>query len=361
MQSNMPINHSGTIPIGRPQRCGIQVANIKDVAKLAGVSISTVSRVVNNTAGVAQNKKDAVLRAMSELHYKPNSFAKALVSNKSDTLGLVVGDLGDPFFSLLMRGVEKVASRYNKQLLISSGHHDPEKESKAIRSLIDRRCDAIVVHSKALSDYKVMELLESQPASVLINRRIQGFEDRCIYLDNRKAGAMATSFLINQGHSHIAFLSRHSESKHLELEDARDRYQGYQGAMLASGIFPDTKLVSRNQPDEQGGYQATLELLNKHVEFTAIFAYNDAMAAGCMSALRERKIQVPNDVSVIGFDDVLLARYINPGLTTIRYPIEAMGEQAAELALLLFGEHDEEQTVREFMPEIVNRESVRPL
>lgn len=335
------------------------MANIKDVAKLAGVSISTVSRVVNNTAGVAQNKKDAVLRAMSELHYKPNSFAKALVSNKSDTLGLVVGDLGDPFFSLLMRGVEKVASQYHKQLLISSGHHDPEKEAEAIRSLVDHRCDAIVVHSKVLSDYKVMELLESQPASVLINRKIQGFEDRCVYLDNRKAGEMATSHLIDRGHRRIAFLSRYSGSKHLELEDTRDRHQGYQDALMSHGVLPDSKLVSKNQPNEQGGYQATMELLERQVGFSAIFAYNDAMAAGCMSALRKRRIQVPNDVSVIGFDDILLAKYIQPGLTTVRYPIEAMGSQAARLALFLSGAQNEKISQRAFLPEIVDRESVR--
>ena len=342
------------------------MANIKDVAKLAGVSISTVSRVVNNTAGVARSKKEAVVRAMSELDYKPNSFAKALVSNKSDTLGLVVGDLGDPFFSLLMRGVEKVASHYNKQLLVSSGHHDPEREKEAILSLIDRRCDAIVVHSKALSDYQVMELLESQTSSVIINRSIQGFEERCIYLDNRKAGEMATRYLLEHGHRHIAFISRSSENKHLELEDTRDRYQGYQDALLAHSIFPDAGLLSKNQPDEQGGYDATIELLNRKVEFTAIFAYNDAMAAGCMMALRERKVQVPNDVSVMGVDDVLLAHFLNPGLTTVRYPIEAMGTAAASLALALAGEHEPEkqeqpQLVREFMPEIKIRESVRYL
>ncbi|MCW7556077.1 LacI family DNA-binding transcriptional regulator [Endozoicomonas gorgoniicola] len=339
------------------------MANIKDVAKLAGVSISTVSRVVNNTAGVARSKKEAVVRAMSELDYKPNSFAKALVSNKSDTLGLVVGDLGDPFFSLLMRGVEKVASHYNKQLLVSSGHHDPEREKEAILSLIDRRCDAIVVHSKALSDYKVMELLESQTSSVIINRRMQGFEERCIYLDNRRAGEMATRYLLEHGHRHIAFIARSSENKHLELEDTRDRYQGYQDALLAHSIFPDAGLLSKNQPDEKGGYDATIELLNRKVEFTAIFAYNDAMAAGCMMALRERKVQVPNDVSVMGVDDVLLAHFLNPGLTTVRYPIEAMGTAAASLALALAGEHEPEQPklVREFMPEIKIRESVRCL
>ena len=338
------------------------MANIKDVAKLAGVSISTVSRVVNNSAGVAQKKKESVMRAMSELDYKPNSFAKALVSQKSDTIGLVVGDLEDPFFSLLMKGVEKVTNQYNKQLLVSAGHHMPEQENKAVLSLLDRRCDALIVHTKSLADYHISELLNSHPSAVLINRYIYGFEGRCIHLDNRKAGEMATRFLVEKGHRRIAFLSRDSESRHLELEDARDRLQGYQEALINHGIMPDRKLVEKNEPDEHGGYQATMALLDRKVEFSAIFAYNDAMAAGCMSALRERKIQVPNDVSVLGFDDVLLAKYLNPGLSTVHYPIEAMAVRAAELALTLCGEREEasvHEGTLEFEPKIIHRESIR--
>ena len=335
------------------------MANIKDVAKLAGVSISTVSRVVNNSAGVAYRKKEAVMRAMSELDYKPNSFAKALVNQKSDTIGLVVGDLGDPFFSLLMKGVEKVTNAHGKQLLISAGHHNPEQEHKAILSLIERRCDALIVHTKSLADYHVMELLHSQPAAVLINRFIHGFEGRCIHLDNLKAGEMATNYLIEHGHRRIAFLSRGAESRHLELEDARQRLQGYQEALISHGIMPDRKLMANNLPDEKGGYLATVELLERKVDFTAIFAYNDAMAAGCMMALREKKIQVPEDVSVLGFDDVLLAKYLNPGLSTVRYPIEEMAAQSAELALSLCDGVESDSALLEFSPEIIDRESVR--
>ena len=334
------------------------MANIKDVAKLAGVSISTVSRVVNNSAGVAMDKKEAVLWAMSELHYKPNSFAKALVSNKSDTIGLVVGDLGDPFFSLLMRGVESVASRHKKQLLVSSGNHDAEREYEAIRSLVDRRCDTLIVHSKALVDYQIMELLESQPASVIVNRKIEGLEGRCVYLDNYKAAEMALNHLIEKGHRRIAHISRNSV-KAQSFEDSRKRYQGYQDCLIAHGIIPEAQLICPGAPDELGGYHATLELLDRNTDFTAIFAYNDAMAAGCLRALRERKVQVPNDISVIGCDDALLAHYLNPGLTTIRYPVEAMGSSAAELAIALFDEQQTERMQMEFTPELICRDSVR--
>ena len=334
------------------------MANIKDVAKLAGVSISTVSRVVNNSTGVALEKKEAVLWAMSELQYKPNSFAKALVSNKSDTIGLVVGDLGDPFFSLLMRGVEKVTSYHKKQLLVSSGNHDTKHETEAIRALVDRRCDALIVHSKALADYQIRDLLESQPASVVVNRKVEGMKGRCIYLNNYKAAEMAMNHLIEKGHRRIAHISRntvHGQS----FEDSRKRYQGYQDSLIAHGIIPESRLVCPGAPNEAGGYQAALELLDRNTDFTAIFAYNDAMAAGCLRALRERKIQVPNDISVIGCDDALLAHYLNPGLTTIRYPVEAMGNNAAEIAIALFNDNVPDKVKTEFLPELLCRESVR--
>lgn len=330
------------------------MANIKDVARLAGVSISTVSRVVNNSAGVAENKKEAVLKAMSALNYKPNSFAKALVSRRSNTLGLVVGDLGDPFFALLMKGVENVANTHDRQLLISSGHHNPEQEKRAIRSLIDRHCDAIIVHSKALTDYQVMELLEPQPASVLVNRKIQGLEERCVYLDNYDAGRKATEYLLKSGHRRIAFLSRDTD-----IDDAVDRCKGYQEALISQGIIPDSQLIIKGQANEEGGYKATMELLERNTEFTAIFAYNDTMAAGCLSALREKKVQVPNDVSVIGFDDVLLASFLNPRLTTVKYPIEAMGESAAKMALQLCDGEDFSPLSNKFDPQLVIRDSVR--
>ncbi len=334
----------------------VTVANIKDVAKLAGVSISTVSRVINNSATVVQHKRDAVLRAMSELQYKPNSFAKALVSNKSNTIGLVVGDLADPFFGLLMKGVEKVSNQYSKQLLISSGHHDEEQERQAINSLIDRRCDALIIHSKALTDFQLMELLRSQTAAVLINRTIPGLEHQSIYLDNRLAGQQAVTHLLNQGHQRIAMVTRD-----FEIEDELERRQGYQDALASHGIIPDQNLISAAAANEEGGYLAAQALLQRKTDFTAIFAYNDAMAAGCLSALREHKIQVPNDISVIGFDDVLLARFLHPQLTTIRYPIEAMGTAAAQLALILSGEESKSPEQQLFTPQLIQRESVRKI
>ncbi|MGI9279812.1 MAG: LacI family DNA-binding transcriptional regulator [Endozoicomonas sp.] len=330
-----------------------EVANIKDVAKLAGVSISTVSRVVNQTAKVADYKQEAVHKAMESLGYRPNSFAKALVSKKSDTLGLVVGDLGDPFFGLLARGVESVAQSRSLQLLISSGHHEPDMEARAISSLMERGCDALIVHSKALHDYQLMDLLSPHAASVVINRKIQGAEGRCIYLDNIEAGELAVKHLLENGHRRVAFLSRDTD-----IDDLKDRYQGYQNALMQAGIIPDSQLIGTGTPDEQGGYRATMDLLDRDTQFTAVFAYNDAMAAGCLSALSDRRLKVPDDISLIGFDDVHFARFMTPKLTTIHYPIELMGERAAQLALKLGGLPVSSPGELRFEPSLIKRDSV---
>ncbi len=307
------------------------MANIKDVAKLAGVSISTVSRVVNNSAGVAKGKSEAVLKAMKELNYQPNTFAKALVSNKSDTIGVLVGNLSEPFFGQMMQGIENVAHQYNKQLIMCAGHQNAELERAAIQSLINRRCDALIIHSKVLTDYQLMELLEQHPATVLINRQIPDIKDRCIDIDNRMIGKMVCQHLLDNGHRQIAtIMASNSEV------DSAERQQGYQDALASSGIIPDPDLMISAPSTLEDAYKATIELLDKNKHFSAIFAYNCIMSAGVIKALKDRKINIPSDMSVIGIGDGTLAQYLCPVLSVGHYPILDMGVAAAELAMSLF-------------------------
>ena len=329
------------------------MANIKDVAKLAGVSISTVSRVVNNSAGVAKDKSDAVQRAMRDLNYQPNTFAKALVSNKSDTIGVLVGNLSEPFFGQMMQGVENVAHQYNKQLVVSAGHHNAALEREAIQSLINRRCDALIIHAKALTDYQLMELLENQPASVLINRQIPDIKDQCVYLNNRNMGKLVTDYLIQHGHSEIATIMANEATI-----DSTDRQQGYQDTLAAHGVIHDPKLIRSAPATPLGAYEATLDLLDSKIPFSAIFAFSGVMCTGVMKALRERKVQVPGDVSVIGVGDGTLCHYLNPVLTIGHYPILDMATSAAELAVALCDKKLPKPEVLSFKPKIMSGETV---
>ncbi|PJE80901.1 HTH-type transcriptional regulator GalR [invertebrate metagenome] len=332
------------------------MVNIKDVARKAGVSISTVSRVINNSATVSERKQKAVRQAMTTLQYKTNLFAKALVCNKSNTIGLLVGELADPFFGLLMQGVEHIAKKHGKQLIVSAGHHDAEQEKQAILSLIDHRCDALVIHAKALSDQSLKTCLSEQPSGVVINHCIPDMPARCISIDNNKAACSAVQYLLKYGHTHIAYVERNDA-----IEDQASRKQGYTDALVQNNISYDPSLIVTDKPDEEGGFRAVETLLQQTDHFSAIFTYNDMMAAGCISALRHHGLRIPEDVSIIGFDDVLLARFLRPTLTTVHYPIKEMAIAAATQALKLSGENIDFTPICSHPTTLVERQTVLPI
>jgi LacI family transcriptional regulator len=331
------------------------VATIKDVSRMANVSISTVSRVINSTAQVAPEKKVAVLAAMKELNFRPNSFAQALVSKRSNCVGVLVGDLcGGPFFAQMMRGIETVVDRADKFTIVMSGNHDEVRERHAIQALLQRQCDALILHSKALPDDELSELAAGSTPVVFINRQVPGAEDRCVWLDNQAGITTACQHLLDAGHRQIAFVTSDDE----EFVDGQQRMAGYTHALQRAGIAVNPALIGRAFADENGGYVAMTALLARDVPFSAVLGFNDAMVAGAISCLLERGYKIPQQVSVVGFDDIPYARYIYPKLTTVRYPIEAMGGRAAELALRLLDHKPAEGLILKFEAELVARESV---
>ncbi len=332
------------------------MTTIKDVSNLAKVSISTVSRVINNTAQVAPEKREAVLQAMEQLNYRPNSFAQALVSKRSDCIGLLVGDLGGgPFFVQMMNGIEQVVEQAKKFSMVMSGRHEAQRERECIEFLLQRQCDALILHSKGLSDEELQELAAGETPLVIINRLVPGLEEQCVYLDNLEGAAVATQYLIDQGHQKIAFITTDDE----EFVDGRERMEGYKSTLKAAGIECNPALVRNAFPNEEGGSHAMRDLLESGEEFTAVFGFNDAMVAGAISVLREEGVQIPQEVSVVGFDDIMYARFVHPKLTTVRYPIQEMGARAAELALAMLDKRTIDQEELCFHPKLIERESVQ--
>ncbi|EMK6903523.1 substrate-binding domain-containing protein [Vibrio cholerae] len=329
------------------------MATIKDVAREAGVSVATVSRVINKSPKASQASIDAVTSAMHKLGYRPNAAARALVNQSTNTIGVLVSDVSDPFFGTLVKAVDTVAHREGKHLLIGNGYHRAEEERRALELLINSRCDALVIHSKALPDEELIEYANEVKTLVLINRHIPQLADRCISLDNQKGAYLATDFLIRQGHRNIACIS----SSH-QIEDADQRIAGYQQALSEHGINLSSSYIEKASPDSEGGEQAMTNLLVKSLPFTAVVAYNDNMAAGAMLVLEENGHSVPEHVSVIGFDDALISRYLRPRLTTVRYPIQLMAEKATQLALALATDAPRENDPMIFSPTIVRRDSV---
>ncbi|MEJ4045426.1 HTH-type transcriptional regulator GalR [Erwinia sp. SLM-02] len=329
------------------------MATIKDVARLAGVSVATVSRVINNSPKASENSRLAVTQAMESLKYHPNANARALAQQSTETIGLVVGDVSDPFFGAMVKSVDEVAWNTGNFLLIGNGYHNEQKERQAIEQLIRHRCAALVVHAKKVPDDELIGLMKQIPGMVLLNRVLPGYEQRCIALDDRYGSWLATRHLIQQGHKNIAFIcSNHS------ISDSSDRLQGYYDALKEHGLPCNDRLVAFGEPDEIGGETAMTELLGQGKTFSAVACYNDSMAAGALAVLSDNGVRVPEEISLIGFDDVLVSRYVRPRLTTVRYPIVTMAQQAALLALALAHGQPLPEVTHLFSPTLVRRHSV---
>ncbi|HHS9653151.1 TPA: HTH-type transcriptional regulator GalS [Klebsiella pneumoniae] len=326
---------------------------IRDVARQAGVSVATVSRVLNNSALVSPDTRDVVMKAVTQLGYRPNANAQALATQVSDTIGVVVMDVSDAFFGALVKAVDTVAQQHQKYVLIGNSYHEAEKERHAIEVLIRQRCSGLIVHSKALSDDELSDFMQHIPGMVLINRIVPGYAHRCVGLDNVSGALMATRMLLNHGHQRIGYLS----SNH-GIEDDDMRREGWSKALQEQGIIAPDSWIGSGSPDMQGGEAAMVELLGRNLGLTAVFAYNDSMAAGALTTLKDNGIVVPQHLSLIGFDDIPISRYTDPQLTTVRYPVMSMAKLATELALLgAAGKLDREAT-HCFMPTLVRRHSV---
>lgn len=326
---------------------------IRDVAKQAGVSVATVSRVLNHHPSTREKTRVAVLAAMKQLGYSPNANAQALASQNSETIGVVVTDVTDSFFAILVKSVEEVATEYGKTILIGMGYHNAEKEQRAIDTLLSKRCDCLVVHAKALDEKILQQYLRNVPGMVVINRVVEGFEHRCISLDNQRGTFLATETLIKAGHQHIGYIG----SNHV-ISDEIERQNGYLQALQHYQYPIVEQAMVRRSPDFEGGEAAMIDLLSYNSNLTAVVAYNDSMAAGALSVLNENNILVPNQFSVIGFDDMPIARYLIPKLTTIRYPIDLMANYATRLALNLVDKTIIEPKYLQFNPTLVRRFSV---
>lgn len=328
---------------------------IREVSRRARVSASTVSRVLNGTVPVRNDTRQRVLDAISELDYRPNAFARSLATNRSGGVGVSVNDLSSPYYGAMIKGVEAEIEAAGMHLVVSSGHADAVKERRSIEFLLDRRPDVLIVHLESMPDVEILDWMKRDVPVILMGRFLADAEARCVWLDNEMGGELATRHLVDKGHTRIAHLSGP-----LFYPDSRARLQGYRRALEGAGLPYDERYVVEADFLEEGGYKAARRMLSRELPFTAIFSGNDQMAAGALQAVRESGFSVPRDISVIGFDDVLFARYLTPTLTTIRQPLAEMGMAAARIALdVLDGK--EREVVHRFEPTLITRESVRSI
>jgi len=332
-------------------------ANIVDVARRAGVSTASVSRVLNRNYPVSDAVRQRVLEAVRDLGYVGNAHARALLKATSGTVGVILHDVSDPYFAEVVRGVQEVAATQDRLVVICNSQREPEREITYIEMLRAHRVDAIIMAGGHMLDDEYVLALREQS----IQLRAQGsrlvlcgrhpVRADAVVPDNTAGAARLVRHLLAAGHRRIAHISGPPN-----LSTTRDRIDGYLGALASYGIDPEPALVVEGEFSREGGHAGAGGLLDAGVPFTAVFAANDLVAVGAMACLAERGLRVPDDVSVAGFDDVPVANDVTPALTTIRVPMVEMGRQSMRLALRAPGAPTE---VVRLETQLVERASVR--
>jgi DNA-binding LacI/PurR family transcriptional regulator len=312
---------------------------LSDIAASAGVTPMTVSRVVNQNGYVSDVTREKVLRAVSELNYRRNGLARGLKRQRTDTMGLVLGDIANPFAAELAGAVREVASTNGYSLFICISEHSAKEDIAAFDALADHRVDGLIVATRAnkLGNDRLEEMVDSGMPVVLIGREFRHQGSDLVASDNLKGGYEATSHLIELGHKSIGFIGVSLTSR-----QGLKRFQGYLDALRDHGLPVEERLVvGQHETEEQVpgystesvGYDCMKRLLELKERPTAVFARNDFTALGAMNAIKEAKLRIPEDIAVVGFDDIPMASHMSPSLTTVKQPTREQGHIAAEFLL----------------------------
>ncbi|HSI60458.1 MAG TPA: substrate-binding domain-containing protein [Ideonella sp.] len=303
---------------------------IKDVAQHAGVSVTTVSHVVNGTRFVSAEARERVQLAIQALNYVPSALARSLKSNRTQTVGVMIPNNSNPYFAEIIRGIEDACYTAGFNVILCNSDDDPHKQATYVRLLSEKQVDGLIVLSSG-SDAGLLQSLRSATMPlVLVDREIEGLEADLVEVNHESGGLLATEHLLQLGHRRIACIAGPAD-----LSSARERVQGYRRALRQAGLALDDRLLRNADFTSAGGYQAMASLLAGPAAGwpSAVFACNDLMAIGALCAIATQSLRMPQDVSVIGFDDIALATYSNPPLTTIAQPKHQTGELAARLLL----------------------------
>ena len=327
------------------------VVKIEMVAQMAGVSASTVSRILNGTAVVSAAKKLAVDAAIAHLGFVPNPMARSLAGGRSLSVGIITQAVDSPFYGMAMRGIEVQLDAAGYSPLFVSGHWHADEEARCIETLRARRVDGIIVLTGRLSDAALRTCAKTLPV-VVTGRTLKAPNLASLNFDNFEGALLATQHLLDLGHRDIAFITGD-----LAHPDANERLRGYHVAHELAGLEVNPLLVVPGTFLEDSGLAAVERLLEIGQGFSAIFGANDQMALGASLALHRRKIRVPQDVSVVGFDDLPLSRFATPPLTTVHYPANELGQMAAAAMLQML--RGEKPLTAVPVPRLVVRESAQ--
>ena len=311
--------------------------SIKDIARAAGVSHSTVSRALSDSSLVKTETKARIQSLAQEMGYTPDAIARSLVMKKTRTVGVVVTTITDPFVAEVVQGVEDAAHENDYSVILAASASETERELAAVEMLRGKRVDSLIVTSSRVGALYLEHLERIGVPVVLVNNhnRQSGRYTFSISVDNQHGGYLAARYLVEKGHRRIAYLTGPADHS-----DSEERQAGYWQALDEAGIPFDPALIITGNGRLDGGEQALRGLISLGNPPTAVFCYNDMTAIGLLAAARREGISVPDDLAVIGFDDIPFASYIHPPLTTIAQPQRDMGRQAMDMALALMADDD---------------------
>ena len=301
------------------------MVNIRDVAKRAGVSAITVSRAMNNSGAVNPATRERINKAIEDLHYVPNTMARSFRSKQTCLLALVLPDVTNPFWTTIARGVEDTASRNGFQVIFCNTDESPEKEANHLNVLLQRRVDGIILAPTTDDKSELLPLKQHTMPCVLIDRRVEGSKCDTVVSNGYDGALKITQHLIELGHRRIAIVAGPDV-----LSTGQERLEGYRRALQNSGVPLNEDYIVHGNYSEASGHHLVKLLLERNPRPTAIFAGNNFMAVGALHALREARLRIPEDVALVGFDDIPQGSLISPALTVVSQPAYEMGVAAAE-------------------------------
>ena len=328
---------------------------IKDIAREANVSITTVSMILNNKGdSFSEETRNKVLRLVEEMGYKPNALARSLVTKKTKTIGLIVPDITNPFYTQTARAIEDVANNKGYSLILCNTDNDFNKEKKYIKVLKEKYIDGIIFTTSAFIHLdKVREIIGDTPI-ILLDENVEADIIHGVFLDNLEGGYEAAKHLLQLGHRRIACVTGPPNTK-----NAIDRMNGFKKALKEFEVPFCEDLVYEGNYKLESGIKAVEKFEDK--EYSAIFAFNDMMAFGVYKGLKSKGLKVPDDVSVVGFDNLNLSEIVEPCLTTIAQPNYEMGTTAAKMLINIIEDKNLKDNVQIYKPQLIVRGSTKSI
>jgi len=331
-----------------------ETLSIKDIARAANVSHSTVSRALRNSPLVNAETADRIRRIAAEVNFRVSAVGRSLATGRTYSIGVVVTSIADPFVAEVVSGIEETASARGYSVILATARADRDEELRVVHTFEERRVEGLLLTGSRVGMPYPSPLTEMQIPMVVINNERAGSSGYSVVVDNAAASLAAVRFLIQLGHRRIAYIG-----DRFGFYSNEARHEGYRQSLAAHGIPYVTDLVVIADASPEGGRRAMAQLLDVPDRPTAAFCYDDMTALGALTAIRQRGLRVPHDISIVGFDDIAVAPYMDPPLTTVRQPKHLMGQIATETIVNLLDGAPAEPT-RRFQGELIVRESTAP-